>query len=209
MASDPAPGEPHPHHPKRAPRAVLPTAVSVSVVGVFIILLIGALYYARSFFLPLVLALLITFSLSPLVRTLSRRGIPAGVSAVALVLILGGAVAGAAMLLSDPVAAMVADAPRVFAEIRARFAFLQEPFAMINEALREMESMGAGSSAGEPERVVLSQPGLLAWAAGTAAGIGTTLGATLLLSLFLLASSNVFRHKLVHVVPASPKRRSR
>lgn len=187
----------------------MPAAVSVSIVGGFIILLIGALYYARSFFLPLVLAMLITLSCAPLVRALSRRGIPAGITAVALVLLLAGAFAIAAMLLSNPVAAMVADAPRILAEMRDRFAFLREPFEMLNDAIRELETMGAGPAAGEPERVILSQPGLLTWAAGTAAGIGTTLFATLLLSLFLLASSNILRHKLVHVLPGlSEKKKS-
>jgi predicted PurR-regulated permease PerM len=42
---------------------------------------------------------------------------------------------------------------------------------------------------------------MLAWAAGTAADIGTTLGAMLLLALFILASSEVLRHKLVRILP--------
>jgi predicted PurR-regulated permease PerM len=174
--------------------------VTVSIVGSFIILLIGALYYARGFFLPLVLAMLITLTLTPLVRTLSRSGIPAGVSAVGFVFILAAVTLGAATLLRDPITAMVADAPRVVAEIRDRFAFLREPFAMLNEAAEALEQVGGDSSAA-PERVVISQPGLVGWAAGTVAGIGTTLGATLLLTLFLLASSNLLRHKLVHVFP--------
>ena len=73
----------------RRRRSTVPTAVTVSAVGSFIIFLIGALYYARSFFLPLVLALLITITFTPLVRHLSRYRIPAGVSAVGLVLLLG------------------------------------------------------------------------------------------------------------------------
>lgn len=208
MATEKHPEISPPRRPKRGARAILPTAVSVSVVGSFIILLIGALYYARSFFLPLVLALLTTLTFAPLIRSMSRFGIPAGVSAIGLVIVLGGAIAGVATFLAEPVAATVADTPRVIAAIRERFAFLREPFAMLTDAIHEMESMGSTGSA-EPERVVLSQTGLLAWAAGTVAGIGTTLGATLILSLFLLASSNILRHKLVHVLPdLSEKKKS-
>lgn len=189
--------------------ANLPTAIGVSIVGTFIILLLGALYYARSFFLPLVLALLVTITFSPLIRALSRRGIPAGVSAVGLVLVIAGILAGAATLLADPVASMVADAPHVIDAVRARFAFLREPFSLLNDAVHDLESIGTDPTAVPPERVVLSQPGLLAWAAGTAADVGTTLGATLILSLFLLASSNLLRHKLVHVLPElSEKKKS-
>ena len=78
-------------------RLELSLAVSVSIVGSFIILLIGALYYARSFFLPLVLALLITLTFTPLIRAMSRYGVPAGVSAVGLVLLLGGAIGRATL----------------------------------------------------------------------------------------------------------------
>ena len=50
---------------------------------------------------------------------------------------------------------------------------------------------------------------MLAWAAGTAADIGTTLGAMLILSLFLLASGDTLRAKLIRVVPnLSDKKRS-
>lgn len=192
----------------RRRRSTVPTAVTVSAVGSFIIFLIGALYYARSFFLPLVLALLITITFTPLVRHLSRYRIPAGVSAVGLVLLLGLLGFGAATLLSGPVSSVVADAPAVFDAVRDRFAFLREPFAMLNDAVHQLENMGS-DPAEQPERVVLSQPGLLAWAASAAADVGTTLGATLILSLFLLASSNILRHKLVHVLPElSEKKKS-
>ena len=79
---------------------------------------------------------------------------------------------------------------------------------MLNDAVHQLENMGS-DPAEQPERVVLSQPGLLAWAASAAADVGTTLGATLILSLFLLASSNILRHKLVHVLPElSEKKKS-
>jgi predicted PurR-regulated permease PerM len=140
---------------------------------------------------------------------MSRYGVPAGISAVGLVLLLGGAIASAATLLSEPFAAMVADTPDIVAEIRERFTFLREPFAILNDAIHDLESVASGNASGEAERVVVSQPGLLAWAASTAAGIGTTLGATLILTLFLLASSNILRHKLVHVLPVlSEKKKS-
>ena len=207
MATDTPPESAAPPRRTRA-RTAIPTAVSVSIVGSFIILLIGALFYARSFFLPLVLALLITITFTPVIRFASRYRIPAGVSAVGLVLALAILGVAVATLLSGPVATMVADTPGVIDAIRARFAFLREPFALLNDAIHQLETMGA-DPANEPERVVLSQPGILAWAASTAADVGTTLGATLILSLFLLASSNILRHKLVHVLPQlSEKKKS-
>ena len=60
--------------------AALPGFVQVSIVGIFLILVIGAMYYARSFFLPLVLALRVRLIFAPLVHTLARRGIPAALA---------------------------------------------------------------------------------------------------------------------------------
>ena len=186
--------------------------VRVAIVGTFLILAVGAMYYARSFFLPLVLALLVTLAFAPLVRTLAHRGIPAVVSAVMLIVLLGGGLATASAFLSEPVAQMISETPVVAREVRARFAFLREPFARLSTAGREVQALtdgGTGDGANDPQRVVVVQSGLLAWAAGTVADIGTTFGATLILSVFLLASGDMLRHKLVRVLPdLSGKKRS-
>ena len=184
---------------------VLPFAVRVSIVGTFLILLVGAIYYARAFFLPLVLATLVTLALAPLVRELGRRGLPAPVSAVMLVIVLAGGLATVTTLLSAPVSRIVAEAPSTISQVRERFAFLRTPFAAMNEASQGLQTMvdDTTSAVGSenPQRVVVVQSGLLAWAAGTAANIGTTLGATLILSLFLLASGDTLRAKLIRVSP--------
>lgn len=186
--------------------------VRVAIVGTFLILAVGAMYYARSFFLPLVLALLVTLTFAPLVRTLTHRGIPAVVSAVMLVVILGGGVATASAFLSEPVAQMISETPAVVREVRARLDFLREPFARLSAAGREVQELtdgGAGDGVNDPQRVVVVQTGLLAWAAGTVADVGTTFGATLILAVFLLASGDTLRHKLVRVLPdLSGKKRS-
>ena len=68
--------------------------------GTFIILLCGALFYARTFFLPLVLAVLVTMTLAPLTRALAHRGVPYPVSAVLLIVALGVAIVVATTLVS-------------------------------------------------------------------------------------------------------------
>jgi predicted PurR-regulated permease PerM len=179
-----------------------PRAVGVSIVGTFLILLVGALYYARGFFLPLVLGLLVALLFGPLVRTLAHRRVPAPMTAVLLVVVLGAGLASAAAVLNEPVARMVADAPHVIEEVREKFSFLRRPFALLNDAGREVQAIvdGASTQTQETERVVIAQPGIIAWAAGTAAGIGTTLAATLVLAFFLLATGDDLRHKLLRMI---------
>ena len=205
MSAAPPPDAP-PFH-DAVGRVTISKAVSVSVVGTFLILSIGALYYARGFFLPVILAVLLTFILEPLVRVLARRGIPSAMSVVLLVALLGSGFTVSTEFLSGPLSEMISTTPKVVGTLRERFAFIEKPFAILSEAGNEMQSVGAGG--GGPQSVVVVQSGLLASAAGTVAGIGTTLGATLILSVFLLVSGNILRTKLIHILPSlSDKKRS-
>jgi predicted PurR-regulated permease PerM len=194
----------------KAAHARLPLSkpVSVSIIGIFVILLIGAFYFARAFFLPVTLALLITLTFSPMVRYLRRHGVPSVVSAVLIVLAMFAVFGGAAAYLADPVSQVIADAPAVAQRIEERFAPLREPLRKIMSASAQLEEIAAAANP-TTERVVVAQPGLAAWAADTLGGLGATLGATLVLVLFLLSSGDLFLHKLVRTLPTfSDKKRS-
>ncbi|WP_162918687.1 AI-2E family transporter [Taklimakanibacter deserti] len=189
-------------------RLHLSKLVSASIIGIFAILLIGALYFARTFFLPVMLALLITLTFSPLVRYLRRHGIPSVVSAIMIVLAMFAVFGAAAYYLADPVSQVIADAPAVAQRLEERFAPLREPLRKIMSASAQLEQIAAAVSPAT-ERVVVAQPGLAAWAADTLGGLGATLGVTLVLVVFLLSSGDLFLHKLVRILPTySDKKRS-
>lgn len=95
---------------------------------------------------------------------------------------------------------MMADAPAVIAELKQRFRVLAGPIALLADAGRQVQELAAGPTTDHAQRVVIAQPGLLSWAADTVTGIGTTLGATLILTVFLLSSGDLFLLKLVRVV---------
>lgn len=188
----------------------LPLSIRVGVFGTFLILFLGALYYARGFVLPLVLACLLTLTLSPLVRRLARFGVPAAVSAVLLVGAVGGAVGTASVFFSGPLSEMAAAAPDTIATVRQRLAFLKQPISTLNNIGKDIEGTMTGTD-GEPAptTVVLSDGGLVRWLGGTLADLGTTLAASLLTAVFLLAAMGELRRKLVSVLPAlSGKKRS-
>jgi len=179
-----------------------PKIVTVSTVGVFLLLLVGAIYYARGFVLPLVLAILISLTFLPLIRWLARRGIPPAVSAVLLVLSLGGCVIGTAALIANPVSQTISDAPRIAAALRDRFSFLRQPIEVIVQAGEQVRALADPPNVDRPQTVVLAQPGILSWVADTLTGIGTTIGATLILVVFLLSSGDLFLRKIVRAVPS-------
>jgi predicted PurR-regulated permease PerM len=188
---------------KSRARSAFPASVRVGIVGSFMILAIGALYYARSFFLPVVLAVLITLALAPMVRRLARLGIPPFASAALFIVALAAALAVASLAFTPAISSMFAEAPHIAKQVRDRFAFLQAPFTALNDIGRQFSEASENSQAApqEPQPVVFMQPGLIGWLAGTAAGVGTTLGATLILSLFLLAQRDTLRLKLIRVMP--------
>jgi predicted PurR-regulated permease PerM len=189
-------------------RLHLSKLVSVSIIGIFAILLIGALYFARTFFLPVMLALLITLTFSPTVRYLRRHGIPSVISAIMIVLAMFAVFGAGAYYLADPVSQAIADAPAVAQRLEERFAPLREPLRKIMSASAQLEQIAAAVSPAT-ERVVVAQPGLAAWAADTLGGLGATLGVTLVLVVFLLSSGDLFLHKLVRILPTySDKKRS-
>jgi predicted PurR-regulated permease PerM len=189
-------------------RLRLSKPVSFSIIGIFVILLVGAFYFARAFFLPVMLALLVTLTFSPLVRYLRRHGVPSFVSAILLVVTLLTIFASAASYLSDPVSQVFADSPAIAQRIEERFAPLREPLRKIMQTSAQLEQM-AVAAAPSAETVIVAQSGLAAWAADTLGGLTTTLGAALVLVVFLLSSGDLFLHKLVRTLPTfSDKKRS-
>src|SRR5207237_10287668 len=49
---------------------------SIAITGLFVLAVLYTLYFARGFLLPIVLAVLLDFLLSPVIRTLKRARIP-------------------------------------------------------------------------------------------------------------------------------------
>ena len=59
--------------------------------GLLLIAAMAAVYFARDFLLPAVFAFFIAVTLRPLVRSLSRRGIPAWATTAVIVIVAGAA----------------------------------------------------------------------------------------------------------------------
>lgn len=188
--------------PADKPSRVLPVMVCISIVGTFLLLLFAALYFARALVLPLILALLLTLTFTPLVRSLARRGIPPALTAILLVAAIGGGVLGASIILADPISRFIEEAPQTIRELRNRLGTSSETMSALVETSKQVQEMTDGSDeADQPQKVVIAQPGILSWAAGTLSGIGSTIGATLILAAFLLSSGDLFLQKLVRILP--------
>ena len=169
--------------------------------------LFTTLYFARDLFLPITASVLIALTLSPVVRTFGRFGLPAPLSAFILISGTGFILVAAAYLLSGPVSDLFDQAPQMAAELRRKLAGVLEAMRLMQEASKNVEEL-SGNGTTTP-KVSIEQPGMLVFAAGTTASVLSMSAVSLVLAFFLLASGDLFYVKLVESVPTfSDKRRA-
>ena len=106
-----------------APRLLL--HVRRLLTGILLILATGAVFLARDFLLPVVFAIFIAMTLRPLVRFLSRKGIPAWATTAVIVLIAVIAAAVAVFIFAGAIIQWIQDLPRLQHEFMSKIAGLR------------------------------------------------------------------------------------
>ncbi len=192
---------------RRSRTVQLPLSVRVSLIGSFIILLIGALYFGKEILLPIALAFMLTLTLSPVVRYLAKFRVPEVVSALVIVLAVVGSTAVGIYYLSGPVSGWIDGAPQTGRQIRAKIEAMRAPVDAAVNASKQVEEITSGSNDPTVQKVVVQQPGLIARAAGGAVSLGSTAGITIVLLFFLLASGKLFYEKLVRILPTMTEKK--
>ncbi len=194
----------------RQPRTVALTILAV--LGV-----VAALRFAQVILIPFVLGVLISYALDPIVSSLARARVPRAVGAtVVVVALFVGIVAGGYALRGDATA-LVEQLPVV----ARRIGRLVEShtgnssIGKVQQAAREIEKAATAATQPPPpaprgavptvqvqEPAVKIRDYLLTGSIG-AVGVAAQVIVVLFLSLYLLASGDMFRRKLVHVVGPS------
>ncbi|MGQ7844576.1 AI-2E family transporter [Granulosicoccus sp. 3-233] len=170
------------------------------ILTVHLILVLGTIcYFAKDLLMPLALGLLIALTLSPVVRALSRHHVPAPVSAVLLVISVGGFITSFGYMMSTPMTELFDSIPNIGQTLEQKISPYKQSVDAISKAGEQVEKMASGSD--EPTKVVLEQPGLISSAASTVANGLTTIMLAFVLSLFMLASGTLFQEKLIAVMP--------
>ena len=167
------------------------------LLGIFILTAVYALYFARDFVMPVVLAFLLALMLTPIVRFLKKRGVPEAVSATLLVLISVIVIASAGYFLSGPIVQLANEAPENGRRVTERLSEFRHPFEKFVAVSEEVEKVTETTQEPGVQRVVIAQPGILSQAAGNLLSASTTAAITFVLSLFLLASGTMFYEKII------------
>lgn len=159
-------------------------------------------YFARAFLVPVAIALLLNFLLSPVIRRLARIGIPpaAGAALVLLVGVGGGAVG--LYRLATPAERWVSSAPETLRRASVRVRSLVRPVEKVATAADQVEKATAVTGSGaRPNEVVVKGPGLGERLTGTTEYLATGAVEVVLMLYFLLAAGDLFLQKLIKVLP--------
>jgi predicted PurR-regulated permease PerM len=174
---------------------------------------IAFLYFARPVVLPVFLAILSAMALKPLMRWLAILRLPAAVSAAIVFALLVAVLVVGFFQLGRPAVTWIDDAPEHVAELKARVQFLYPNAMKMGKAVAAVGDLGAATAAAAPAKEIKrtnqrapqlveikDQRGtssILNWTGTVLAGLGEVL----VLIYLILASGDLFLHKLVRVMP--------
>lgn len=180
---------------------------------VVVALITTALYWARAILIPLALAVLITFVLTPLIVTLQRRGlgrIPSVVVVLALALIL---IVGLGAIVGEQMVQLTKTLPDHADQIRSKVAATKKMFspndggrlsALVNDLSEMLDPAQAPTAAeGAPAVVVNTQSTWLARIQTYLSPAAEVLGQaalTLILVIFMLLRREDLRNRMIQLL---------
>ena len=108
-------------------------APQIAMIGIFLILLVAAVEYARPILLPVISAVMLGMMLGPLSNIAARIGIPAWLSGFILWLLVIAFFYGLIMLLSSALVDWVGKAPEIGKSIKDKLQVLDRPISALQE----------------------------------------------------------------------------
>ncbi|MDO8421239.1 MAG: AI-2E family transporter [Parvibaculum sp.] len=172
----------------------------VTLVGIFGLLLLFALYFTKAIVMPIVFAFILYLMLQPGMRVFARLHIPKFIGALVIVSMLFGSLGTLGYTLVDPATSWIAKAPESISRLEQRLSSVKKSVANVQQATSKVEKIAAGPASGVRE-VTVAGPNLSSFLFdGTMALIvgGLT---TLVLLYFLLVSGDLFLRRLVEIMP--------
>ena len=172
--------------------------------GILFIAIVAAMYFARDFMLPVVLAFFVALTLRPIIRYLDRRGVPAAFTAFVFVIVILASSFAMVYMLSGPISSWFDQAPQLSRTFSEKFSGLRSPIDTISNLSQKLNSATEPANGSPAQEVVIHTPALpaiFALVTGYPMQILITLSATLVIAVFLMASGNLFYEKMVRILP--------
>jgi predicted PurR-regulated permease PerM len=172
--------------------------------GLLLLTALAACYVAAEIVLPIVLAFVLSAMFQPLLRFLWRIGLPRVLAAMTIVLALVTVCVVVGLLLSGPLAQLIAQMPQTLPKMQERLNFLNAPMRSIGNALKHVQSLAPG---GEQQSVAVQGPALPEKVLQQVRIVAEGAFATLLILFFLLIAGDQFLRRLVEILPGFKEKR--
>lgn len=208
---------PAPARDAQPPPAAASAHMALALGVLAVIALVAALYFARAFFVPLLIGILASYALRPVVDGLQAWRVPRVVAAALVLALLVGAGSWIVYALRNEAAAMVEKLPVAARKLRQSLGAAPggAPTALQNvqEAASELQAVTADAARkpGAPAPAAAPSSAWLSDYAGAQSALLASVAAqtpiVLLLAYFLLASGDHFRRKLLQLIGPSLSRR--
>jgi predicted PurR-regulated permease PerM len=173
----------------------------VALVGLFVLAVLYTLHLAQAFVLPIVLAVLLDFMLSPVVRALKKRRIPEPVGAGLIILGLLGALGAGGWYLAEPAADWIRRVPESTAAVQRKLQTMRGSVEQVTKAAEQVEKATEVAASEGVRQVEIKGPSLSKQLFGGTASLLSGATVVLFLTYFLLAVGDLFLQKLVAVLP--------
>lgn len=160
---------------------------------------VAALYFAREFLVPIALAIFVAFVLAPLVRRLTRAGVPRVAATVVTMAGVALLMTAIGWMLANQVRGFGDNLPEYRANLRAKVADVRATLgSRVEEAAATVRELGNDLASSATESAPKSLPKERAAEADSSTTLQTTLGSMVLYSsiaglVFLLASVMLLR----------------
>ncbi len=173
---------------------------SLFVFGIFLLLFFYALYFAGEIVLPIIFAVILYLVLQPAMRALAKLRIPKAISAILVIVMLFGVLAGLGFSLSGPAASWISKAPDSLSRLESRLFIFKQPIAQLQSATKQVEKIAEGTPADTPS-VTVTGPGLGSFLLSGTRSMLVGLGTMMVLLFFLLVSGDLFLRRFVEILP--------
>lgn len=182
---------------------------SIALTGLFILALFYTLYLGRAFFLPIILAILLSLLLTPVVRLLKKLRIPEALGAALVVFGLLGLLGWGVYELATPAYEWVQQAPRSLRKVEAKLREFKKPMQQMSKASEQVEKITTVGGGQASAKVAVTTETLGEKVFSRATDFIANGAIMFILLYFLLAAGDMFLRKLIKVMPSlSDKKRA-
>ena len=178
-----------------------------ALTGLFVLASLYTLYFARAILLPLVLALLLSWSLAPLVHALKTLRLPAPWGAALVVGALVAAMGYGMAALTEPAKEWIDKAPDVLRQVEIKLRGVRESVEEVARIAQKAESITGQESSAAKDTVTVEAPSLINRTLTATSYVLVSVISTVILLYLLLAYGGPLTRRLVRMMPSAEGKR--